>query len=245
MVWFLFYSHQLWNLFLHLEKKNPVPPICSFVCIRAQWNSLFSVCMLTKSKHWFISQGRLSGHVVVGLRIPPNSPATFSSKIQTNPTVCSPESPTVWSESCLTNYKSPPFWLRVAVFLPAWPRSVQHGSSSSSLGPLVAPVSSSAPGRGDRPAPLDPCTNYFQSSWDLDHSRAGASGATAPREGKFFGFLSSCHEVRLQPWTWIRLNHQGAWETWQELKKLTNLNCYVVLDLIVNLVFFSLPWPVI
>jgi len=58
------------------------------------------------------------------------------------------------------------------------------------LMPLVAPVSFSAPVRGDCPATLDPCTNYFQSSWDLYHSHAGASGATAPPGSKFFWLFS-------------------------------------------------------
>lgn len=56
------------------------------------------------------------------------------------------------------------------------------------LRPLVAPVSSSAPGRGDCLASLDPCTNYFQSSRDLYHTHAGASGTAALPGSSFCGF---------------------------------------------------------
>lgn len=56
------------------------------------------------------------------------------------------------------------------------------------LRPLVAPVSSSAPGRGDCPGSLDPCANYFQSSQDLYHTHAGATGTTAPPGCSFSGF---------------------------------------------------------
>lgn len=69
------------------------------------------------------------------------------------------------------------------------------------LRPLVAPVSSSAPGRGDCPASLDPFANYFQSSWDLYHSHAGASGTTVPPGSSFSGFSLLLGGQRLSPWT--------------------------------------------
>lgn len=69
------------------------------------------------------------------------------------------------------------------------------------LRPLVAPVSSSAPGRGDCSTGLDPCANYFQSSWDLYHSHTGASGATAPLGSSFSGFSLLLGGQRLLPRT--------------------------------------------
>lgn len=59
------------------------------------------------------------------------------------------------------------------------------------LRPLVAPVSSSAPGPGWLPCP-DPCANYFQSSRDLYHTNTGASGTAAPPGSSFSGFSLCC-----------------------------------------------------
>lgn len=78
------------------------------------------------------------------------------------------------------------------------------------LRPLVAPVSSSAPGRGDCPASLDPRANYFQSSRDLYHTHAGASGATAPPGSSFSGFSLLLGGQRLSPWTWAALRHHRS-----------------------------------
>lgn len=78
------------------------------------------------------------------------------------------------------------------------------------LRPLVAPVSSSAPGRGDCPASLDPFANYFQSSWDLYHSHAGASGTTVPPGSSFSGFSLLLGGQRLSPWTWVALGHKRS-----------------------------------
>ena len=94
---------------------------------------------------------------------------------------------------------------------------LQRLLASYGLRPLVAPVSSSAPGRGDCPASPDPTTNYFQSSNDLSPSSTGADGPTAPPGCCWVaGFspapggqgLSPCHMLRaakshlatLQPW---------------------------------------------
>lgn len=79
------------------------------------------------------------------------------------------------------------------------------------LRPLVAPVSSSAPDRGDCLASLDPCTNYFQSSQDLYHTHAGASGTAVPPGNSFCGFslllfghrLLSTTEGQLAVFGWV------------------------------------------
>lgn len=74
----------------------------------------------------------------------------------------------------------------------------------------MAPVSSSAPGRGDCPASLDPHANYFQSDQDLYHTYAGASVTTAPPGNSFSGCSLLLGGQRLSPYTEEALSHHRS-----------------------------------